>query len=176
MQRTRSSSLLHSAQDISASTAPQCGGAADAGAGSSHLISAASTSMKEAPVTTNLTAPTTAAKSGLAALAVAGVLDFFQLLVLGSPDEPPIAVLLTTCGLGVVTLLGVAAAWRGNRAGLLVAVAARILDALLGIPAYVLGAPAWAIALIATMLILSIAGIVLVAPGLRRGKTKAVAS
>jgi hypothetical protein len=132
-------------------------------------------------VTTNLTAPATTqpattAKAGLAALATAGVLDLFQLFVLGSPDSPPIGVLLTTCGLGVVTLLAVAAAWRGNRAGLLAAVAARVMDSLLGIPAFFLGAPAWAVALIATMLVLSVVGVVLIAPGLRRGKAKAVGS
>jgi hypothetical protein len=132
-------------------------------------------------MTTNLTAPatnqpTTTVKLGLAALAIAGVLDLFQLFVLGTPDAPPIGVLLTTCGLGVVTLLGVAAAWRGNRAGLLVAVAARILDSALGIPAFALGAPAWVQALIASMILLTVVGVVLVAPALRQGKAKAVAS
>ena len=37
-----------------------------------------------------------------------------------------------------MTLLGVAAAWRGNRAGLLVAITARVVDSLLGIPAFFL--------------------------------------
>lgn len=132
-------------------------------------------------MTTNLTAqatnqPTTTVKVGLAALATAGVLDLFQLFVLGTPDAPPMAVLLTTCGLGVVTLLGVAAAWRGNRAGLRVAVAARVLDSALGIPAFFLGAPAWVVALIAAMLVLTVVGLVLVTPALRRGTAKVVAS
>jgi hypothetical protein len=131
-------------------------------------------------VTTDLTAPatkqlTTTVKAGLAALAAAGVLDLFQLFVLGSPD-PPIGVLLATCSLGVVTLLGVAAAWRGNRAGLWVAVGARAADSALGIPAFFLGAPAWAVALITAMLVLTVVGAVLVAPDLRRGKAKPVAS
>jgi hypothetical protein len=119
--------------------------------------------------------PMTTAKMGLVALGAAGVLDLFQLLVLGSPDAP-VGVVLTTSGLGVVTLLGVAAAWRGSRAGLLVAVAARVLDSALGIPAFFLDAPAWVVVLIAAMLVLTIVGVVLVAPDLRRGKAKAVAS
>jgi hypothetical protein len=132
-------------------------------------------------VTTNLTAPatkqlTTTVKAGLAALAAAGVLDLFQLFVLSTPDSAPLGILLTTVGLGVVTLLGVAAAWRGNRAGLWVAVGARVADSALGIPAFFLGAPAWVVALIAAMLVLSVVGVVLVAPDLRRGKAKAVAS
>ena len=132
-------------------------------------------------MTTNLTAqatnqPTTTVKVGLAALAIAGVLDLFQLFVLGTPDAPPIGVLLTTCGLGVVTLLGVAAARRGNRSGLRVAVAARIVDSALGIPAFVLGAPAWGQALIAAMILLTVVGVALVASSLRRGTAKPVAS
>jgi hypothetical protein len=119
--------------------------------------------------------PMTTAKMGLVALGAAGVLDLFQLLVLGSPDAP-VGVVLTTSGLGVVTLLGVAAAWRGSRAGLLVAVAARVLDSALGIPAFFLDAPAWVVVLIAAMLVLTVVGVVLVAPDLRRGKAKAVAS
>jgi hypothetical protein len=131
------------------------------------------TTKLNAPATTR---PTTTVKLGLAALGTAGVLDLFQLFVLGSPDAPPIGVLLTTCGLGVLTLLGVAAAWRGNRAGLLVAVAARVVDSALGIPAFALGAPAWAQTLIAAMILLTVVGVALVAPGLRRGQAKAVAS
>jgi len=132
-------------------------------------------------VTTNLITsgthqPTTTAKAGLAALAAAGALDLFQLFVLGSPDSAPVGVVLTTSGLGVVTLLGVAAAWRGSRAGLVVAVAARVVDSVLGIPAFFLGAPAWVLALIAAMLVLSVVGVVLVAPDLRRGKATTVAS
>jgi hypothetical protein len=120
--------------------------------------------------------PMTTAKMGLVALGAAGVLGLFQLLVLGSPDSAPVGVVLTTSGLGLVTLVGAAAAWRGSRAGLLVAVAARVLDSALGIPAFFLDAPAWVVVLIAAMLVLTVVGVVLVAPDLRRGKAKAVAS
>jgi hypothetical protein len=119
--------------------------------------------------------PMTTSKTGLAALAVAGVLDLFQLLVLGSPDSAPVGVVLTTSGLGLVTLVGVAVAWRGSRAGLLIAVVARVVDSALGIPAFFLGAPAWVLALIAAMLVLSVVGVVLVASDVRRVKPRAVA-
>jgi hypothetical protein len=117
----------------------------------------------------------TTSKKGLAALAVAGVLDLFSLLVLGSPDSAPVGVVLTVSGLGLVTLVGVAAAWRGSRAGLLTAVVARVVDSALGIPAFFLDAPAWVLALIVAMLVLSVVGVVLVASDLRRGKPRAVA-
>lgn len=116
----------------------------------------------------------TISKAGLTALALAGVLDLFQLFGIGSEDAPT-GVILTTAGLGLVTLLGVAAAWRGSRTGLLVAIGARIVDSALGIPAFFLDAPGWVLALITAMLVLTIAGVVLVAPALRRGTPKAVA-
>jgi hypothetical protein len=117
--------------------------------------------------------PMTTARMGLVALAAAGVLGLCQLFVLSTSDDAPLGVVLTTCGLALVTLVGVAAAWRGSRAGLLVAVLARVLDSALGIPAFFLGAPAWVVALIATMLVLTVVGLALVAPALRRGTPRA---
>ena len=126
--------------------------------------------MNRTPGTVTRSAPSTStAKAALVALALAGVLDLFQLFALGTPDSP-LGVIITTSALGVVTLLGVAAAWRGNRAGLLVAITARVVASLLGIPAFFLDAPAWVMALIAVMLGLTLVGIVLLATDLRRGK------
>jgi hypothetical protein len=105
---------------------------------------------------------------GLAALAVAGVLDLLQLAALGTDDEAPVGVVLAVVGLGVVTIIGVAAAWRGSRTGLLVAVVARVIDLALGLPAFFLDAPAWVLTLITVIIVLTIAGIWLTAPGLRR--------
>jgi len=42
------------------------------------------------------------------------------------------------------------------------------VDSALGIPAFALGAPAWVQALIAAMILLTVVGVALVAPGLRR--------
>jgi hypothetical protein len=111
-------------------------------------------------------------KVGLAALATAGVLDLFQLLVLGTPDSAPTGVVLGTVGLGLVTLAGVVAAWRGSRGGLLTAVGARVVDSGLGVPAFFLDAPLWVRTLIAAMLVLTVAGIGLVASGLQRPKSE----
>jgi hypothetical protein len=108
-------------------------------------------------------------RPGLLALAAAGVLDLVQLVsVLTVDDAPPIVAILTAV-FGAVTLAGVALAWRGSRAGLITAIAARIADFLvLGVPAFFLDAPWWAIALVLACLVLSIAGIWLSAPALRR--------
>jgi hypothetical protein len=107
-------------------------------------------------------------KLGLAAIAAAGVLDLLLLFALGSEDGAPVGVVLSTAGLGLVTLVGAAMAWRGSRAALLVAVVARVIDAALGIPAFFLDAPAWVLTVIAAMLVLTIVGIWLTAPALRR--------
>jgi hypothetical protein len=118
--------------------------------------------------------PTTTIKTGLTALAVAGILDLLLLLALGIHGAP-VAVVIAASGLGLATLIGVATAWRGSRAGLLTAVVARVVDTLLGIPAFFLHPPAWVQAERATMLALSVVGVVLVASGLRRGTPTEVA-
>jgi hypothetical protein len=107
-------------------------------------------------------------RRGLAALATAGTLDLFSLLALGGPDSAPVGVILLSVCLGVVTLVGVAAAWRGNRRGLVAAVLARVVDSALTIPAFFLDAPAWVRALVIAMLALTAVGIWFVAPDLRR--------
>ena len=110
-----------------------------------------------------------APRRGLVALAVAGVLDLVQLVsVLTVDDGPPVVAILTTV-FGVLTLAAVAAAWQGSRAGLITAIVARVADfAVLGVPAFFLDAPWWAIALVLACLVLSAGGIWLSAPALRR--------
>jgi uncharacterized membrane protein YkgB len=114
-----------------------------------------------------------ASRAGLTALAAAGLLDGVQLISLLTVDDAPTFVAAATAIFGILTLAGVAAAWRGSRAGLLTAVAARVCDSLiLGLPAFFLGAPWFALAIVIGCLVLSIAGIWLVAPDLRRAKPK----
>jgi hypothetical protein len=107
---------------------------------------------------------------GLAAIAIAGVLDLFLLFALGTDDSAPVGVVLTVAGLGVVSIVGAALAWRGSRPGLLVAVVARIVNSALGIPALFLGAPAWVLTLIVAAMVLTVAGIWLAASGVRHPK------
>jgi hypothetical protein len=110
-----------------------------------------------------------APRPGLVALAAAGVLDLVQLVSLLIVDDGPSVVAVLTTAFGALTLAGVAAAWRGSRAGLITAIAARVADfAVLGVPAFFLDAPWWAIAIILACLVLSAAGIWLSAPALRR--------
>jgi hypothetical protein len=108
---------------------------------------------------------------GLAALATAGVLDLFTLI--GLATEGPTGVILVVASLGLITLVGVAVASRGSWAGLLVAVVARVIDTALGVPPWFLDAPAWVLALVTATLVLTIAGIWLVTPAVRRTKPEA---
>jgi hypothetical protein len=115
-----------------------------------------------------------APRPGLIALAAAGVLDAVQLVSLLTVDDaPPPVVAVLTAVFGALTLAGVAAAWRGSRAGLLTAVVARIGDSvILGIPAFFLDAPWFALAIIIGCLVLTVAGIWLSAPALRRARAR----
>jgi hypothetical protein len=112
-----------------------------------------------------------APRPGLLALAAAGVLDLVQLVSLLTVDDaPPVVAVLTTV-FGALTLAGVAAAWRGSRAGLITGITARIADFLvLGVPAFFLDAPWWAIVLVLACLVLSVAGVWLSAPALSRAR------
>jgi hypothetical protein len=115
-----------------------------------------------------------APRPGLIALAAAGLLDAVQLISLLIVDDAPPVVAVLTALFGALTLAGVAAAWRGSRAGLLTAVVARIGDSvILGIPAFFLGAPWFALAVVIGCLVLTVVGSWLSAPALRRAKVKA---
>lgn len=115
-----------------------------------------------------------AARRGLIALAAAGVLDAVQLVSVLTVDDTPSVVAVLTAVFGVLTLAGVAAAWRGSRAGLLTAIVARIGDTvILGLPAFFLGAPWFALVIVIACMVLSIAGIWLTAPALRRAEPRA---
>jgi hypothetical protein len=123
-------------------------------------------------MTTSAASPSTS-RSGLIALAAAGVLDGVQLISLLIVDDAPAFVAVATAVFGILTLAGVAAAWRGNRAGLLTAVVARIADTLiLGLPAFFLDAPWLALVIVVGCMVLSVAGIWLSAPALRRARPR----
>jgi hypothetical protein len=112
-----------------------------------------------------------ASRTGLIALAAAGLLDGVQLVSLLTVDDAPGFVTALTAAFGLLTVAGVAAAWHGSRAGLLTAVVARVCDSLiLGLPAFFLPAPWFARAIVIGCMALGIAGIWLLAPALRRAK------
>ena len=63
--------------------------------------------------------------------------------VIGSPDAPPLIVSLGVAALGLITLLSLVPARRGNRGALTAVVVTRVISAVLAVPAFFLNAPAW---------------------------------
>ena len=64
---------------------------------------------------------------------------------------------------------------QGSRAGLITAVVARIGGIAMGVPAYFLDAPLYVRILVTAMLVLTVAGLWLAAPALRRARPGVVA-
>jgi hypothetical protein len=76
-----------------------------------------------------------------------GLIDIALLGVIGSDGGPPLGVSLLIAGLGLITLGALLPANRGSGAALRVIITVRIISALLAIPAFLLGAPAWVMVL-----------------------------
>jgi hypothetical protein len=109
-----------------------------------------------------------APRPALVLLAAAGAIDVIQLIAFAVDPDAPTGVVLIVVGLGLLTLIGVAMAWRGSRAGLITAIVARVGGVAMGIPAYFLDAPVYVLVLVTVMLVLTVAGFWRAAPGLRR--------
>jgi len=118
-----------------------------------------------------MTTSSSRARAGLALLAVTGLLDLAALFALGDPDSPK-PVVIASCLIGLVTLAGVAYAWRGRRGGMFVVLAALVIDLVLDVPAYFLDAPGWVLAVATATLALMVIGVALVAPTLRRPRAE----
>jgi len=103
---------------------------------------------------------------GLAALAVAGITDILDALLAitgDAGDRPPYGVIVTLFVTGVVSFAGFL-----GRGGLIAAYAARAVATFLGIPAFIFDAPVWVIGLVTIGIVLSVAGIWLTLPAVRR--------
>jgi hypothetical protein len=114
--------------------------------------------------------------AGLVICAFLGVLDLVGLLalVLGA-DGPPFAVGLGGAALGVLTLVGVALAWRGgSRGGLITVIVSRVLDALLAVPVFFAdAAPDWARVVVGISIVFAVVGVGLIAGVLRQPQVAA---
>jgi hypothetical protein len=79
-----------------------------------------------------------------AIFAVLGLIDVALIGVIGSADAPPLVVSLGAGALGLITLLSLVPARRGNRPALVAIVVTRVISAgLFAAPAFFLGAPGW---------------------------------
>jgi hypothetical protein len=82
--------------------------------------------------------------------------------VIGSPDAPPLIVSLGAAALGLITLLSLVPARRGNRGALTAIVVTRVISAVLAVPAFFRNAPAWVTAVEGFVIAATITALVLV--------------
>ncbi len=96
-----------------------------------------------------------------AIFAVLGVIDIALLAVIGSSVAPPLGVSLLFAVLGLVTLLAVIPARRGNRPAYLAVLLTRIVSALLAFGSYFAGAPYWIYAIETFVIVATVVALVL---------------
>jgi len=106
-------------------------------------------------------------------LAIAGLLSLGNIPSAATPTPdgetgPPYGVLVLGTVLGVVGLVAVILAWRGNRAALRVAAGAIIISTLTALPAFFVDVPAWLKLLVGVVTLVSIASVVLMFSPSRR--------
>ena len=106
-------------------------------------------------------------------LLLAGLLSLFAVpsVLTPTPDGevgPPIGILILGTVLGVVGLIAVVAAWRGNKPALRVAAGVVILNMLTSLPAFFVDVPAWLKLLVAISVLISITSVVLMFSPARR--------
>ena len=80
-------------------------------------------------------------------------------------EGPPLAILVVGTVLGVIGVIAVILAWRGNRVALRVAAGAIIIATLTGLPAFFVDVPMFVKALVGLSVVLTVAAVVLMFSG-----------
>jgi hypothetical protein len=93
--------------------------------------------------TQTLTRPSLLTPGTTVIFAVLGLIDVALVGAIWTSDPPPVAVSLGVGALGLITLAGLMPANGGSRRALGAIVVARVVSALLAVPAFFLDAPTW---------------------------------
>jgi hypothetical protein len=106
-------------------------------------------------------------------LVLAGVLSAINIPSAFTPTPdgevgPPFGVLVLGTVLGVVGLVAVVLAWRGNRGALRVAAGALVINLLTALPAFFVDVPVWIKLAVGLSVLATVAAIVLMFSGARR--------
>jgi hypothetical protein len=109
-----------------------------------------------------LATPASLGDAATAIFALLGLIDVALTAVIGSPDAPPLIVSLGVAALGLITLLSLVPARRGNRGALTAIVVTRVISAVLAVPAFFRNAPAWVTAVEGFVIAATITALVLV--------------
>ncbi|MGW3497042.1 hypothetical protein [Streptomyces sp. NPDC001020] len=105
--------------------------------------------------------------TGLVLSGLLGLIDVIS-LPLGDGDHPPFAVAVVGAVLGLITLVGIALAWRGSRAGAVAVIVTRLLSGLSAVPAFFADdVSAALVGLVTVALLVTLVGVALVASALR---------
>lgn len=112
----------------------------------------------------------TTARTGLVLLGLLSLLDVAGIL-LTDGETPPIEVAAVGAALGVLSLVLLWFAWRGQRAATAGLLVVRLVSAATAVPAFVLpDVPAGLLGFAATFVLLTLVGCGLVVPALRRAR------
>jgi hypothetical protein len=114
--------------------------------------------------------PSRVLSTGLVLSGVVGVIDVLGVAGLAMDSAPPAWVAVLGAVLGVITLLALLPAWRGDTRAAAAVVVSRLLSVVLAVPAVMIDpVPGWARAAAAVVALLSLLGAGLVGAGVRRG-------
>lgn len=103
---------------------------------------------------------------GLVLLSLISVLDILGLAGFFMGDAPPAWVMIVGAALGLITLAGVWLTFSGRPSGVAIAVASRVVAALLGVGAFLdQGAPGWSKVVVGIAIALTAFGVLLVVAG-----------
>ncbi|MDL4817785.1 hypothetical protein QP089_26300 [Actinomadura sp. OS1-43] len=98
--------------------------------------------------------------TGLTLCALSAAFNVDGVISLGESDPPPAFVGILSALLGLGTLAGVLLALRGRRGGVPLAIGTRLASAaVLGVPTYFIGAPAWVYVTVGVGMVLGLTGI-----------------
>lgn len=112
--------------------------------------------------------------TGAAVLALLAIVDISWPIqawfgLLGSFDAPPTGALMLFALVGVVRLATVQPSLRGHRTAAWIMASSRVVSVLLiDLPALVLGAPSWVVAVVSVAILLTVTGIWWTVPLLRK--------
>ncbi|MGI5326803.1 hypothetical protein [Actinomadura nitritigenes] len=98
--------------------------------------------------------------TGLALCALSAAFNADGVIALAGSDAPPAFVGILSALFGLGTLAGVVLALRGRRGGVPLAIVTRLASAaVLGLPTYFIGAPAWVYATVGAGMALGLTGV-----------------
>ncbi|PZH07927.1 hypothetical protein C1I97_17085 [Streptomyces sp. NTH33] len=105
--------------------------------------------------------------TGLVLSGLLGLVDVIS-LPFGDGEHPPFVVAVVGAVLGLITLVGAVLAWRGSRAGAVAVIVTRLLSGLSAVPAFFADdVPGALVGAVAFALLVTLAGVALVASALR---------